>query len=147
MKTLIKLLLFIAVVISITQTSSIYSQESLYKRLGGYDAIAAVTDQFLAGLITSKDMEKFFKGASDDSKKKIRQHVVDFLCEKTGGPCYYIGRPMKESHHGLGINEHEWNITAGILIETLKKFNVPQKEMDEVIGLVVTLKEDIVEKP
>ena len=72
-------------------TASAYSQESLYKRLGGYDAIAAVTDDFIGRLVTNKDLSRFFVGLSDDSKTKVRQHIVDFLCNKSGGPCAYIG--------------------------------------------------------
>lgn len=123
------------------------SQESLYKRLGGYDAIAAVTDDFVIRLVTNEDMAKFFKGASDDSKKKIRQHIVDFFCEKTGGPCYYTGRTMKDSHKGMMITENEWNIAAGLLVETLDKFKVPHAEKDEFLAIVVQAKSDIVEKP
>lgn len=124
-----------------------FSQETLYKRLGGYDAIAAVTDEFVIKLVTNEDMQKFFKGASDDSKKKIRQHIVDYFCEKTGGPCYYTGRTMKDSHKGLMITEKEWNVAAGLLVETLDKFKVPHAEKDEFLAIVVQAKSDIVEKP
>jgi len=126
-------------------TSKSFSQESLYKRLGGYDAIAAVTDDFIGRLATNKDLSKFFVGLSDDSKTKIRQHIVDFLCNKSGGPCAYTGRTMKDTHKGLKITENDWNISAGLLAETFKKFNVPKKETDEVFALVTSLKNDIVE--
>jgi hemoglobin len=122
-----------------------YSQESLYKRLGGYDALAAVTDDFITRLATNKDISRFFVGLSDDSKGKIRQHIVDFLCNKTGGPCVYTGRTMKDSHKGLKITESDWTTAANLLGETLKKFNVPKKETDEVFAFVTTLKGDIVE--
>lgn len=126
-------------------TEKTYSQESLYKRLGGYDAIAAVTDDFLGRLVTNKDLSRFFIGLSDDSKTKVRQHVVDFLCNKSGGPCAYIGRTMKDTHKGLKITENDWNTAASLLGETFKKFNVPKKETDEVFALVTSLKNDIVE--
>ncbi|HLG41622.1 MAG TPA: group 1 truncated hemoglobin, partial [Chitinophagaceae bacterium] len=96
-------------------------------------------------LVMNKDMVKFFTGASDDSKMKIRQHIVDFLCNKSGGPCAYIGRTMKDSHKGLKITEKDWTTAAGLLVETLNKFKVPQKEKDEVLALVSSLKNDIVE--
>jgi hemoglobin len=121
------------------------AQESLYKRLGGYDAIAAVTDDFIGRLATNKDLSRFFIGLSDDSKTKVRQHIVDFLCNKSGGPCAYTGRTMKETHKGLKITENDWNISAGLLGETFKKFNVPKKETDEVFAFVTSLKNDIVE--
>src|SRR5438045_2820688 len=60
-------------------------EKSLYLRLGGYNAVAAVTDDFLGRLIMDQQFTRFFGGASDDSKKKLRQHVVDLLCMVTGG--------------------------------------------------------------
>jgi hemoglobin len=123
------------------------AQPTLYKRLGGYDAIAAVTDDFLGRLSTDPQFTKFFAGHSTDSIKRIRQHVVDFLCFGTGGPCVYTGRDMKSSHAGLGITEADWNASVKDLVATLDKFNVPAKEKDDVLAAVGGLKKDIVDKP
>jgi hemoglobin len=123
------------------------AQPTLYKRLGGYDAIVAVTDDFLGRLSTNPQFTKFFAGHSTDSIKKIRQNIVDFLCMGTGGPCIYVGRDMKTTHAGLGITESDWNASVKDLVATLDKLNVPAKEKDEVLAAVSTLKKDIVEKP
>jgi len=120
--------------------------DSLYKRLGGYDALAAVTDDFLGRLVTDKQLSRFFVGASDGSKVRIRQLVIDQLCEATGGPCKYIGRDMKTAHKGLGITEDDWNAAVKHLVATLDKFNVPKKEKGEVLAAISGLKGDLVEK-
>jgi hemoglobin len=120
---------------------------TLYKRLGGYDAIAAVTDDFIGRLAGDAQLKTFFIGHSTDSLKRIRQNVVDQLCAATGGPCVYTGRDMKTSHTGLGITEKDWDGSVKHLIATLDKFNVPAKEKDEVLTAVGGLKKDIVEKP
>ena len=144
MKNLSKLLLvFLFIGISLSKASA---QESLYKRLGGYDAIAAVTDDFIGRLATDKSLSRFFIGQSDDSKKKIRQHVIDMVCMATGGPCIYQGRDMKTSHKGLGISEADWTVAVNHFVATLNKFNVPKKEQDELIAIVASTKKDIVEK-
>ena len=123
------------------------NNNSLYKRLGGYDALAAVTDDFIGRLATDKTLGRFFVGASENSKMRIRQLVVDQLCAATGGPCVYIGRDMKTSHKGLGITEEDWNIAVKHLLATLAKFKVPEKEQKEVAAAISGLKPDIVEKP
>lgn len=129
--------------------SSVAAQngDSLYKRLGGYDALAAVTDDFIGRLATDKTLGRFFVGASDNSKIRIRQLVLDQLCAATGGPCVYIGRDMKTAHKGLGITEEDWNIAVKHLVATMTKFKVPEREQKEVAGALTTLKADIVEKP
>src|SRR2546422_9091062 len=117
---------------------------TLYKRLGGYDAIAAVTDDFVGRLASDPSLSRFFIGHSTDSLKRIRQLVVDQLCFATGGPCVYIGRTMKESHAGMGVTENDWKIAVDHLVATLDKFNVPAKEKDEVLSALTALKKDIV---
>jgi hemoglobin len=119
---------------------------SLYHRLGGYDALAAVTDDFVGRLAADPALHRFFTGLSVDSQKKLRQHVVDFLCSATGGPCIYTGRDMKTAHTGLGITEDDWNVSVKHLVATLDKFKVPEKEKNEVLGAISGLKGDIVGK-
>jgi len=121
-------------------------EKSLYRRVGGYDALAAVVDDFVGRLVTDKQFERFFVGHSVDSKKRIRQHILDQFCAATGGPCVYTGRDMKTSHMGLGITEAEWDAAAKHLVASLDKFKVPEKEKGELLAFVVSLKKDIVEK-
>jgi hemoglobin len=129
---------------AVTPEAFAQQPSSLYHRLGGYDAIAAVTDDFVGRLATDPQLKRFFTGLSVDSQKKLRQHVVDFLCNATGGPCLYTGRDMKTAHTGLGITEDDWNASVKHLVETLDKFKVPEKEKSEVLGAISGLKGDIV---
>jgi hemoglobin len=126
------------------QMSGKSGEKSLYQRIGGYDAIAAVTDDFIVRLATDPQLGRFFTGLSDDSKKRVRQLVVDQLCAVMGGPCVYIGRDMKTAHQGLGITESDWETSVKHLVATLDKFKVPQKEKDEVLAAASSLKADIV---
>ena len=119
---------------------------SLYTRLGGYDAITAVSDDFIGRLAADKQLSRFVVGHSQDSLMKLRQHLVEFLCNATGGPCLYIGRDMKTAHKGMGITESDWDLSVKALIATLDKFKVPEKEKGEVLAAVGPLKTQIVEK-
>jgi len=138
--------LFLTCLVSLFVSTAYSQEQSLYKRLGGYDAISAVTDDFIIRLATNKDLSRFFVGLSDDSKGKVKSHIVNLICVKTGGPCVYTGRDMKTSHKGLGITENDWSTMAKLFVETLNKFKVPQKEQDELLAIVATTKKDIVEK-
>ncbi len=119
-------------------------EKSLYERLGGYDAIAAVVDDFAGRMIADKQLGRYLIGHCTDSKKKFRQLIVDMLCEATGGPCIYTGRDMKTVHTGLGITESDWQVNVKLLTATLDKFKVPQKEREDVFAAVSGLKSDIV---
>lgn len=141
-----KRLFALATLLLLCTSLSAADTPSLYKRLGGYDAIAAVTDDFIGRLATDKSLSRFFAGHSKDSLQRIRQLVVDQLCAATGGPCIYIGRDMKTSHQGMGITEADWNAAAGHLVATLEKFKVPEKEKNEILAAVSSFKNDIVEQ-
>lgn len=148
-----KKMLFIAIVV-VSCFSAAFAQgdssmkmkeKSLYERVGGYDALAAVSDDFIVRLATSKKLGRFVVGLSDDSKKKLRQHLVEFLCHATGGSCEYTGRDMKTSHKGLGITEADWDESVKLLNETFDKFKVPERERTELLAAVGSLKKDIVD--
>jgi hemoglobin len=127
-------------------TATTTSEKSLYERVGGYDALAAVVDEFIGRLATDKRFERFFAGFSTDSKKKLRQHILDQFCVAAGGPCVYMGREMKTTHAGLGITEADWDAGAKHLAGSIDKFKVPEKEKGELLAFVTSLKKDIVEK-
>jgi hemoglobin len=136
-----KIALALVLILLPASTSALWAQAkpaaapppSLYKRLGGYDAIAAVTDEFIGRLATDKQEGRFFVGLSTDSKTRVRQHVVDFLCAAT-------------AHTGLGITDADWDIAVAHLVATLDKFKVPAQEKNEVLTAVSGLKKDIVGK-
>jgi hemoglobin len=72
--------------------------------------------------------------------------LVELVSAVSGGPLKYTGRPMKELHAGMMISDAEFDALAGHLVATLKKYNVPQKEIDELVGIVAATRKDIVEK-
>ena len=120
---------------------------SLYQRIGGYNTLAAVTDDFLARLTTDRDLSVFFAGHAQNSIKRIRQDLVDFLCQATGGPCEYTGRDMKTAHQGLGITQAQWDHGVALLDQALDQCRVTGQEKADVLALVQTLTHAIVEKP
>jgi Truncated hemoglobins len=130
-------------------SAPVYAQsmeKSLYERLGGYDAISAVVNELATRLVTDRRLGVYFKGLSNDSKRKLIAHLTDFVCSATGGPCIYTGRDMKTSHEGLGITEEEWDRFVRITKEVLDKFKVPAREQQEFLQAVAPLKSVIVEK-
>ena len=119
---------------------------SLYTRLGGYDAIAAVTDDFLGRAIPDPKIAPFFKGLEPKDLQRVRQHVVDQLCNATGGPCFYPGKDMKTAHAEMEINNDIWNAFTGHLNETMVKFKVPERERNELVVIVGSLRGSIVNR-
>ncbi|MEW8437121.1 MAG: group 1 truncated hemoglobin [Candidatus Thiodiazotropha taylori] len=119
---------------------------SLYERLGGYNAISAVVADVVVQIAADEKLGRFWAHRGNDGIAREKQLIVDFIVAKAGGPLYYRGREMKLSHEGMQIDEKDWDILITALKTTLKKFDVPVKEAQEVLDFFGTTKKDIVEK-
>src|SRR5438093_12646305 len=109
---------------------------SLYARLGGYDAIAAVADDLLPRLMSDPQLGRFWAHRAADSIRREKQLLIDFLCASAGGTMYYTGRDMAASHKGMGITGRDWDMFLGHLRAALDKFPVPENERREVLAFL-----------
>ena len=116
--------------------------KSLYDRLGGKAAITSVVDSFVARVAADARINKKF---AKSDVNRVKAMLVDQICTQTGGPCTYSGRSMKEAHANMGVTDGEFNALVEDLVTTLKSFNVPEKEQNELITALGTMKGDIVE--
>ena len=57
---------------------------------------------------------------------------MDFISASAGGPNFYQGRDMKSSRKGMGIDQDDYTALKKHLAVTLEKFNVPERESDDV---------------
>ncbi|MBA2385095.1 MAG: group 1 truncated hemoglobin, partial [Actinobacteria bacterium] len=76
---------------------------------------------------------------------RLKDMLVDQVCEATGGPHAYTGRDMKETHAGMGVTAGEFDALVQDLVATLDEFNVPKAEQDELLGVLAPMRDDIVE--
>ena len=116
--------------------------KSLYDRLGGLDAINALTESWVARV--GGDDRANGKFARTDIAR-LKKEVADQLCEATGGPCTYTGRSMRETHAGMGTTAGEFDVVMLHLGATLDELHVPKSEQDELVGLIMPMRDDIVE--
>ena len=127
--------------------TSANARESLYKRLGGYDAIAAFVGDLMPRLYNDPTLWVYWKGKSVDSRRRGEQLLIDFLCAAFEGPVFYAGPDMKSSHQGLGITLAEWDILLAHIGATFETLGVPERERADVMAATESLKWDIVEEP
>ncbi len=120
-------------------------QKSLYERLGGYDALAAVADNLIARLMSDQELGRFWAHRGDDGLQREKQLLIDFLCNAAGGPMYYTGRNMTLTHRGMGISESDWARFIVHLQETLASFDLAEAEKADVLAFIDTTKNEIVE--
>ena len=119
---------------------------SLYTRLGGYDAIAAVVDDLLPRLRADDLLSRFWVSPrSVNTHNRERQLAVDFIVSAAGGPTIYLGRDMRMSHKVMGITKADYAAFMRCLSASMDKFEVREPERGEVVAFAISLEPDIVE--
>lgn len=122
-------------------TESPVSQPSLYERLGGQDAIVQVVDDFVGNVAADARINAMFKNVDIG---RLKEKLVEQVCEGTGGPCTYTGRDMKSTHAHLGITQADFDALVEDLVKSLDKFQVAQAEQDQLLQILGPMKADIV---
>ena len=135
-------------------------EKSLYERLGGVFAIAAVVDRFSDAIIEDR-----IAGQGSDNPALREWHTNElarlpglkfmrtlWVCSVAGGPQGYVGtRPgrdrlsLEEAHRNLHIAPEEFDAVAAILARTLDEFQVPETEKGEVLAAFAAHKDEVTE--
>ena len=69
------------------------TEQSLYARLGGYDAIVAFTTSLLARLQADDKLARFWQNRGKDGLAREHQLLIDYLVHVTGGHMVYTKFP------------------------------------------------------
>jgi len=121
---------------------------ALWDRLGGEKAVAAVAKEFIATALKNPKVNFLRNDKYKADVKWIAEQerlLVEMISSATGGPLKYTGRAMKEVHAGMKITEDEFAAMADDLVVTLEKFKVPRAEIGELLKIVASTKDAIVE--
>jgi hemoglobin len=133
---------------------------SLYERLGGVFAIAAVVDHFSDAIIENAAVGKLSNNLqlrewSNDRPERLpglKWMRTLWVCEVSGGPYEYVGtKPgstplgLEEGHRQLRITSDEFDEVAAELGRTLDVFGVPEQEKSEVLAAFAAHKPEVIE--
>lgn len=122
--------------------------DSLFTRLGGMPAINAVVDDFVNRILADTRVNRWFEhaAATPENAKAYKAKLADFICQGTGGPCKYTGADMLTAHRGRGVTGDAFGAVVSDLVATLDKLKVPEKEKNQLLGILGPMKTAIVEK-
>jgi hemoglobin len=136
------------------------TESSLYERLGGAFAIAAVVDHFSDALVQNPIV-----GQNSENPELREWHTNNlgrlpglkfmrslWVCNVAGGPQQYAGtKPgstplgLEEAHRELKISPAEFDEVAAELARTLDVFRVPEQEKGEVLAAFAAHKGEVTE--
>lgn len=116
---------------------------TLYERLGGHDRIATIVADIWQNHISNPLIKQRYVNSDPE---KVKRLVTEMCCAGFGGPETYTGRDMLTSHTGMNINEAEFIAVCDDVLSALDKNNVGQRERDEILCILYSLKGDIVHR-
>jgi hemoglobin len=124
------------------RTAQPAADATLYQRLGGHPGISAVVEDAIANVAADSRINQRF--ASTDLAR-LKRGLVEFLCDRSGGPCRYRGRNMADAHEGMKIRADEFDALVEDLVKSLDKHRVPARENAELLTLLGRMKNAIID--
>jgi hemoglobin len=136
------------------------SETSLYERLGGAFAIAAVVDHFSEAIVRNPIVGQESENPALrewHNNNLARLPGLKFMrtlwvCSVAGGPQQYAAtKPgstplgLEEAHRELKISPAEFDEVAAELARTLDFFKVPEREKEEVLAAFAAHKGEVTE--
>ena len=117
--------------------------ESIFEQIGGEAAVNAAVDIFYRKVLADDRISHFFDTIDMDA-----QHVKQkaFLTMAFGGPNSYTGKDMRAAHKHMNLTEEHFNAVAENLVDTLQELSVPQNLIDQVVGVALSVKDDVLNK-
>src|SRR5262249_10491463 len=118
---------------------------SLLRQLGGRDALEIVVAGLYERFLTDQRLSRFF---DDRSRARLELKLVEYLCALLGdSPGGWRGRDMAAAHHGLGIQDVDFDAFLTILSSTLQAAGVGTDLARAVRRRIESLRAAVVEVP
>ena len=117
-----------------TQTST------LFNRIGGMPAVNAAVDIFYAKVMADDRVNHFFRHL--DMQKQAGK-LKAFMAFAFGAPLPYSGKSLRDAHQHMHLTELHFTAVAEHLVTTLQELNVGQSLIDEVVRVVMTTRDDV----
>src|SRR5918993_4452649 len=127
-------------------------EDSLYDRLGGIFAIAAVVDRFSDAIITNPKLnENPALKAWNENEAATRLPGLKFgrtqwVAALAGGPYEYTGLPLEEAHKDLHLSAEEFAEVGAEIVRALDYYKVPEREKEELVNAYMTAMPEVVTK-
>ena len=118
-------------------------EKSVYDKIGGSAAFDAAVDIFYRKVLADDRINQFFDTVDMDNQHKKQKA---FLTMAFGGPNNYTGKDMREGHKHMNLTEEHFNAVAENLVATLQELNVAQEDIDSVVAIALSVKDDVLNK-
>jgi hemoglobin len=107
---------------------------------GGREGLAALMDDFMAGLLADRRTRPFFENVDQPA---VKQHLADQFCVILGGDCRYTGRDMRAAHAQMGVTRADFNALVEVLQVAMDKRGIPFRSQNKLLAKLAPMYRDI----
>lgn len=115
--------------------------DSLYERLGGTEGITSIANDLVDIHLANPAISPRY---SSSDPVKVKNGAATFFIAGTGGPDVYKGQDMLATHKGMNISAVEFMAVLDDALKALEKNNIGQREQEEVLFILHSMRSDIV---
>ena len=126
------------------------TEKSLYERLGGVYAIAAVVDRFSDQLLENPKIVNANPQLKEWHLEKYKERLPGlkfnrtlWVCAVSGGPYEYTAKSLHDAHLELHIPPEVFDEVSAELGRALDYFKVPRREKEETLAAFDAQKSDV----
>ena len=125
------------------EKTKIQNDPEIFQAFGGKAGLVAIMNDFMVGLLADKRTAPFFKDTDND---RVKEQLVDQICEILNGGCVYKGAKMKPMHAEMGINREHFNGLVEQLQLAMDKNKVPFRAQNKLLAVLAPMHRDIITK-
>ncbi len=118
-----------------------HAKKSLYKRLGKEKKIHALTKEIVRLHLVNDDIKHLVDERYADH---LAKRVAEFVISGTGGPSVYEGPSLSHSHEHMELSNADFMAAGADVIQAMKNLGHGQEEIDEVVCILVSLRDQVV---
>jgi hemoglobin len=122
-------------------SSHALADDALYQALGQKQGLTVLMDDFMQRLVADPRTQPFFEKTN---QQRIKEQLVDQLCQASGGPCTYKGADMKSSHINLDITKTHFNALVEVLQQSMDARQIPFRAQNQLLAALAPLHRDVI---
>jgi hemoglobin len=128
---------------AVAQEGARVSDAQVFKDFGEKPGLVKIMDDFMIGLLSDQRTKPFFV---DADQERVKEQLVEQICEILKGPCQYKGAKMTPVHKELGINREHFNALVEQLQLAMDKNGVPFSSQNKLLAVLAPMHRQIVTK-
>ena len=113
--------------------------DQLYKAFGEKAGLVTLMDDFMVRLLADPRTGPHFKPAN---QQRVKEQLVDQLCQLSGGPCVYKGADMKSAHANLDIKKSDFNALVEVLQLSMDAKGIAFRTQNQMLALLAPMHRD-----